>query len=274
MPIAAAVQMTSTEDAEANLRRAFGLLEEAVARGAEVVALPENFYYLQSDRKKPIPVLTVGSEPVRSLCAFAKENKIHLLAGTIPEEIHDSKKMYNTSMLIMPDGEITAAYRKIHLFDVNIPDGAVHEESKYIEPGNEVTVAETGLGKVGLTVCYDLRFPELYRRLALAGARVIFVPSAFTAHTGKDHWKVLLRARAIENQVFIVAPGQFGAHSGTRESYGHSMIVDPWGTVLAEAPDEECVVAAEVDFRRQDEVREQLPCLEHVRKEIFNLKDK
>lgn len=269
MFVFAAIQMTSGQDEAANLEKALRLLGEAAERGAALAALPENFYFMKGGGAEEPPAISIDSAPVAALRGLAVERGMFILAGTIPEKIEGSPKMRNTSLLIGKDGSILAAYRKIHLFDVNIPDGAVHRESDYIEPGGEATLVDTPLGVFGLTVCYDLRFPELYRRLVFSGARTVFVPAAFTAHTGEAHWETLLRARAIENQVFVVAPGQYGAHGGGRRTWGHSMIVDPWGVVLAEAPDEECVITAEIDYARLREVREQIPCLKHARDDLF-----
>ena len=182
-----------------------------------------------------------------------------------PERAALPGKVHNTLVALAPDGRLAARYRKIHLFDVDIPGGAQFQESATVAPGGDVVVLDTPVVKVGLSICYDLRFPELYRALERQGARVVVVPAAFTQHTGKDHWHALLRARAIENQVYVLAAGQFGQNADRRVTYGHSMIVDPWGTILAEAPDRECVIVAELDLAYQDKVRRELPCLAHRR---------
>jgi len=171
----------------------------------------------------------------------------------------------NSALLLDPEGKITARYRKLHLFDVDVPGGLQFRESESIEAGTDVVIAETPWGGLGMTICYDLRFPELYRAIAARGARLCAVPSAFTLETGKDHWHVLLRARAIENQLHVFAPAQFGHHGGKRQSYGHALIVDPWGAVLAECGDHEGFALATLDFDYQDRVRQSLPCLSHRR---------
>ncbi len=261
----AAIQLTSTEDWEGNLKRSEGLIAEAAGRGARIVALPENFAFLRSEGEAiPCPQSLEG-EFLSRMKALAIRHKIYLLAGSIPEAIPGENRIYNTSAFLNPSGDIIAVYRKIHLFDAKLEGRANFQESRFVKAGNEVTTGSTEFGTVGLSVCYDLRFPELYRSLTKAGARVIFVPSAFTEYTGKDHWKVLLQARAIENQVYIVAPAQFGQHNPKRRSYGKSMIVDPWGTALATAPDCEGVIFADLDFELQDRIRRELPALDHIR---------
>ena len=269
--VAAAVQMTSGESLEENLATVEKLVRRAHARGAALVALPENFALMaSSEREKFAHAEAIDSTgqvgPVLSrLANLCRELGIHLIAGGMPERGPDAAHVYNTCVLLGPDGAIRAAYRKIHLFDVAIPDGAVYRESATVSPGAAPVIAETPWGKLGLSVCYDLRFPELYRALSLAGARILVVPAAFTQHTGKDHWHVLLRARAIENQCFVIAPGQYGRHSEKRVTYGHSLIVDPWGTVLAEAGDGEGLAVAELDFDQLERVRREVPCLGHRR---------
>jgi len=182
--------------------------------------------------------------------------------------VEGDDKLRNTSVLVGPDGELHATYNKLHLFDVEV-EGTVYRESDAEAPGDEEVVADAGGLRIGMAVCYDLRFPELFRIMALRGARAISLPSAFTVPTGRAHWEVLVRARAIENQVFMIAAGQIGKHPPHHESYGHSMIVDPWGVVLAEAPDEECFVAADLDLEAQEQVREKLPSLAHRRPEAY-----
>jgi predicted amidohydrolase len=209
-----------------------------------------------------------GAEPVdgptiSALRDVARRREIQIVAGSIAERIDVLGKTGNTCVLIGSDGEITAVYRKIHLFDVDIPDGARYAESKTVEPGGEVVCAPTPLGRLGLTVCYDLRFPELYRQLSTLGADILSIPSAFTLFTGKDHWEVLLRARAIENLAYVLAPAQVGRHSPTRVTFGNAMIVDPWGVVLARCPDTEGVCVAPVRRDRLAQVRRELPSLEH-----------
>jgi predicted amidohydrolase len=264
---AAAVQLNSTGDKDRNLAAAERLVRAAAADGAELVALPEKWNLLAAGEE-----LLAGAEPLdgpslAAARAWAAELCIHLLAGSIAEQ--GGEKAWNTSVLIGPDGEDIAAYRKVHMFDVDA-GGVAYRESEHEQPGSEAVTASLGELTAGLTVCYDLRFPELFRILALRGARLITVPSAFTLATGRDHWEVLLRARAIEDQVFLLAPDQVGRADPHFESFGHSAIVDPWGTVLAIAPEGECFVAADLDFAAQDEVRESLPSLANRRPAAYS----
>ena len=265
---AAAIQLNSTGDKARNVATAERLVRAAAAEGAELVVLPEKWNLLGE-----AAVLLQGAEPldgptISAARSWARELGIHLVAGSISERGDDPDKSFNTSTLIGPDGELEARYRKIHMFDVDV-GGVAYRESEHEEPGEEIVTAELGgaLGGVtlGMSVCYDLRFPELYRILAVRGARVITVPSAFTLETGRDHWDVLLRARAIENQAFVVAPNQIGEAPPHYRSYGRSAILDPWGVVLAQAPDEECFIAADLDLERQDRVRSTLPSLANRR---------
>jgi predicted amidohydrolase len=264
---AAAVQLNSTDDRTRNLATAERLVRDAAADGATFVALPEKWNLLAGGEQ-----LLAGAEPLDgpSLAAardWARELGIHLLAGSI--SARGDERAQNTSVLIGPDGADLAVYRKIHMFDVDV-GGVAYRESQFEDPGAEIVTAPLGEADLGLTVCYDLRFPELYRILALHGVRVISVPSAFTTPTGRDHWEVLLRARAIENQVFLIAPNQIGQAPPHYDSFGHSAIVDPWGRVLETAPDEECFIAADLDLAAQDEVRESLPSLANRRPEAYS----
>jgi predicted amidohydrolase len=263
--LAAACQMTSTADVERNLETAERLVGAAAARGAAFVGLPENFAFLRSEGE-PVPdAQTLDGPWVQRMVELVRRHGLTLLLGSLPEVIPGDRRIHNTSLLLGPDGRTLAVYRKIHLFDIDLP-GLTHlKESRAVAPGAEVVVAETALGPVGLSICYDLRFPELYRRLTRQGARVLLVPSAFTERTGKDHWEVLLRARAIENLAWVVAPAQTGVHGPGRASHGHAMIVDPWGTVVAQAPDGEGLALAELDFSLQDRLRRELPALDHTR---------
>ncbi len=260
--LAAAVQMLASSDKEANLREAETRLRHAQALGAKLVVLPEVFNWRgplkQMTAAEPIP------GPTSNLMAnLARELGIYLLAGSILEFVADGNKAYNTSLFFNPQGALLAKYRKIHLFDVDVTDGVAVLESEARLAGGEVVVAETEFCPVGLTICYDLRFPELYRRLVERGAQIIFVPSAFTSFTGQAHWEPLLRARAIENQVYIIAPDQVGHTPNSIPSYGHSMIVDPWGRILAEASDGPDVICAEIDLAYLAKVRSELPALSH-----------
>jgi deaminated glutathione amidase len=258
---AAAVQLNSTEDKERNLAVAERLTRAAAADGAELVVLPEKFNVLGTHEHYRRGAEPLDGPTVRWASGLAAELGIDLVAGSIVELREGRDKLSNTCVHVGPDGEAKAVYRKIHMFDV-VVGGVEYRESESEEPGEEIVVSETADGlSLGLTVCYDLRFPELYRILAVRGARVITVPSAFTKVTGRAHWEVLLRARAIENQAFVVAADQVGVHPENKESFGGSMIVDPWGVVLARAPDEPCFICADLDLGRQDEVRETLPSL-------------
>jgi predicted amidohydrolase len=264
----AAVQLNSNGEKERNLAAAERLVRAAAADGAELVSLPEKWNLLAGGEE-----LAAGAEPLDgpSLSAargWARELGIHLLAGSISERGEEGQKASNTSVLIGPAGDDLAVYRKIHMFDVDA-GGVSYRESEHERAGHEPVTAAAGDLTVGMTVCYDLRFPELFRILALRGARLIAVPSAFTLATGRDHWEVLLRARAIEDQVFVLAPNQVGEAPPHYSSFGRSMIVDPWGVVLATAPDEECFVAADLDFEAQERIRESLPSLANRRPDAY-----
>jgi len=265
---AAALQLNSTDDYDRNLEVAERLVRAAAGDGAELVVLPEKWTVLGPSealraRAEPLdgPALTAAS-------GWARELGLFLVAGSIPELVPGQEKLANTSVMFGPDGDRRAVYRKIHMFDVRVGD-VTYEESADERPGDEIVIGDAGDVPVGLTICYDLRFPELYRILALRGARVITVPSAFTERTGRDHWEVLIRARAIEDQVFIVAAGQVGSAPPHYRSYGRSMIVDPWGVVLAQAADTECFVSADLDFASQAETRDSLPSLRNRRPEAY-----
>jgi predicted amidohydrolase len=262
----AAVQMTSTDDVAANLRSAGALVAEAAGAGAELVGLPENFAYLRREGL-PIPCAQgLDGEIVGFLRETARRHGLWLLGGSFPEAA-DAGRVFNTSLLLSPEGAIEAVYRKIHLFDVDLrpQGGAEFRESARIAPGQEIVVGKTPFGGIGLSICYDLRFPELYRAQAERGVRLLAVPAAFAVETGRDHWEVLLRARAIENQAFVLAPAQCGRHSPERASYGRSLVVDPWGLVLARAPDRPCAIVADCDLAAQDALRGALPVLTHRR---------
>ena len=264
----AAVQLNSTDEKDRNLEVAERLVRDAAAAGAELIGLPEKWPVLGGT-----DALRGGAEPLdgptlSTVGNWARELGVHILAGSISELDPAREKLLNTSTLIDRDGEIVAAYRKIHMFDVDV-GGVTYRESAHEDPGDEVVLADAGGVAVGLTVCYDLPFPELYRALAVRGAKLITVPAAFTLQTGRDHWEVLLRARAIENQLFVLAPGQIGKAPPHYESYGRSAIVDPWGVVLASAPDEECFVVADLDLDALEKIRARLPALAHRRPEVY-----
>jgi predicted amidohydrolase len=265
---AASVQLNATEDTARNRERADRLTREAAAGGAELVLLPEKWTVLGTEEQ-----LRAGAEPHDGPTqawarATARELSVDLVAGSFVERTPDGRH-HNTCLHVGPDGELQAVYRKLHLFDVEVA-GTVYRESDLEDPGEEIVVSRTAAGvELGLSVCYDLRFPELYRILALRGARVLLVPSAFTLATTRDHWEVLLRARAIEDQAYVVAANQIGVSGAGTHSGGRSLIVDPWGIVLAQAPDDEAVIVADLDLARVDEVRSRLPSLANRRAEAY-----
>ncbi len=261
--LAAAVQMTSTADKAKNLDLAERLVGDACARGARLVGLPENFTFMGPDADKPKIAEPLDGPTLARMADLAKRKRIYLLAGSVLESGAPGGRFYNTSVLFSPEGKQLAVYRKMHLFDVKIPDGATYQESAAVAPGQDVVVTKTELATLGLSICYDLRFPELFRRMSKAGAELLFVPAAFTYMTGKDHWEVLLRARAIENLSFVIAPAQVGQHAERRQTWGHAMIISPWGQILAQVPEGEGVAVAEIDLSQQAKVRRELPALSH-----------
>jgi predicted amidohydrolase len=272
--LVAALQMNSTDDKAKNLATAGRLIAEAADGGAHLAVLPEMFNNLGSGS-----ALRSGAETFDGpTTTFAREeaarHRVWLIAGSFIERLDDDHRL-NTSVVVSPDGEIVAVYRKVHLFDVDVP-GAVFRESATFDAGDDLVVTHIdGIGGVGLSICYDLRFPELYRILALRGAGLVVVPAAFTARTGPAHWEVLLRARAIEDQLYVVAAGQIGSSGEHRAWHGHSMVIDPWGTVIAQAPESatEAVVLADVDAAERDRVRQILPSLANRRPSVYRWPD-
>jgi predicted amidohydrolase len=265
----AAIQLNANEDTDRNLATADRLVRQAAGQGAELVALPEKWTVLGKREHMEAGAQTLEGPAVGWARGVARELGIDLLAGSMYERVQGREKGANTSIHVGPDGELKAVYRKIHLFDVEI-DGAVYAESSAEEPGDEILVSDlAGGARLGLSVCYDLRFPELYRILAIRGAEIITVPSAFTLPTTRDHWEVLVRARAIENQCFVIAPNQIGRHPGNLRSGGRSLIVDPWGLVLACAPDVETAIVADLDFTTLQDVRRRLPSVARRRPETY-----
>jgi len=262
----AAIQMTSGPDVAANLGQARELLEEAAARGAGLVALPENFSFMGlKDADKRTVAEADGAGQVQAfLAATARRLRLWIVGGTVPLVAGADGRVAAASLVYNSDGERVARYDKIHLFDVDVPGRAEsYRESLHVAPGSTATVLDTPVGRLGLSVCYDVRFPELYRHLSAAGAQILAVPSAFTGPTGRAHWETLLRARAIENLCYVVAPAQSGFHPSGRETYGDSMIVDYWGRVLQRVPRGRGCAVAEVDLALQAGVRETFPALGH-----------
>ena len=265
----ATVQLTSTHDKDANLERADALTRRAAAAGAELVVLPEKWNVLGDPEAIHAGAERLDGPALSWARATARELGIELVAGSIAESVESQDKGANASVHVGRDGHDRAIYRKIHMFDVEV-GGRHYEESAIETPGDEIVVTHTEDGvPLGMSVCYDLRFPELYRVLAVRGARVLLVPSAFTLATTRDHWELLLRARAIENQAFVVAPNQIGEHAPGYRSGGRSMVVDPWGLVLATAADEETIAVADLSLERQDDIRRRLPALANRRPEAY-----
>jgi deaminated glutathione amidase len=267
--LAAAVQLNSTADRDRNLASADRLTRAAAAAGAQLVVLPEKWPCLGTPEQTAAGAEPFDGPTLAWARATARELGIDLVAGSFAERVEDRDRGSNTSVHVGPDGEVAAAYRKLHMFDVEV-GGRTYRESEHEAPGDEVVLSTTAGGvELGLSVCYDLRFPELYRILAVRGARVLIVPAAFTLATTREHWEVLLRARAIEDQCFVVAANQIGEHAPGIRSGGRSMIVDPWGVVLAQAPDTETFALAELDLERQAEIRRTLPSLAHRRPRAY-----
>lgn len=263
------VQMDSKPDKAANLRKARELVQEAVGKGASLLGLPEYFNYIGPAQEESAEAETVPGPTTRMLSSLAKEHGIWLHGGSLLEKVSGRKRMYNTTVVFDPNGEIVARYRKIHLFDIEIKDGPTFTESDSKASGDEIVLFKLGEVKVGLTICYDMRFPELYRILTLRGARIIMTPSAYTYFTGKDHWEPVLRTRAIENQTYIVAPAQVGTKPGF-QTYGHSLVIDPWGNIIAEAEDRETVLVADLDMDYLERIRKEIPCLNNRRPLIYD----
>jgi predicted amidohydrolase len=266
--IAAVIQLNSQEIVERNLSRARELAGAAAARGAKLLVLPENFAFMgpESDKRRLAETIGDAAAPIqRALADIARSTETVVVAGGMPTKAADPARPYNTTLVVDADGAVSASYHKLHLFDVDVDDGASYRESRATTAGDEVVVTNVLGFAVGLSICYDLRFPELYRRMAAEGAECFVVPSAFTLTTGRDHWHPLLRARAIESQCYVLAAAQWGRHPGERVTFGHALIADPWGTVVAECPDGEGFALAELDRARLSCVRRALPCRDHRR---------
>ena len=264
MHLVACLQMRSGPEITENLAQVEVGMERAARYGVKLLTTPENTTFLgPSDQKVALSEALDGSTH-RRLADLARLHRMYLLVGSVAERF-DATHCYNTSLFFSPEGDLLAYYRKIHLFDIDIPGGPRFQESATIRPGNEVVVVPTALGRIGLSICYDLRFPLLYQKLVEKGAEILMVPSAFTLQTGKDHWHPLLRARAIESQCYLLAPAQEGPHDsgGLRHSYGHSLILDPWGTVLAECGEGPGLCLAEIDLARLQKIRRAIPVRQH-----------
>lgn len=262
--LAAAIQMNSLPDLRHNLIQAEDLIDLAVQQGAELVCLPENFSFLGDEAAKIAQAETIAQESEKFLKTMAQRYQIMLLGGGFPVPTA-AGKVHNTALLVGATGEELARYEKVHLFDVNLPDGNTYQESETVLAGLHLPpiYPSKELGHLGLSVCYDVRFPELYRHLSQMGAEVLVIPAAFTAYTGKDHWQVLLQARAIENTCYVIAPAQTGRHNSLRQSHGHALVIDPWGMILADAGDKPGVAVASIEPTRLEQVRRQMPSLQH-----------
>ena len=266
------IQMDSQDEKEKNMRKAADLLKEAVSKGARLVGFPENFNFIGEEKDEIKQGETIPGPTTVQLAAWARKYEIWLHGGSILEKVDGREKLFSTTVLLDPRGEIIGRYRKIHLFDVDIAGGPAATESQIRDPGNEIVTCPTGIGIVGLTICYDLRFCEIYRILALRGAQIVFIPSMFTQFTGRDHWEPLLKARAIENQFFVLAPAQIGKKPHY-PCHGHSMIVDPWGAILGAARGGETVVVTDLDLTNMEHIRQQLPSLKNRRPAVYQWPD-
>lgn len=270
----ALIQTNAGTNKEENVKTAQKYVEEAARTGAKLVALPENFHIRGSETQNQLKLDAAEEIPgslSNRLATLAQRFEIYLLAGSFGERAERSDKIYNTSLLFDPRGELIAKYRKIHLFDVTVDQHVIAKESSRVQPGASIVTANTTFGRVGLSICYDLRFPELYRAHALEGAIMSFVPANFTLFTGKDHWEPLLRARAIENGMYMLAPAQIGQVPDGHQTYGRSMIVDPWGTVIACSPDREGITCATLDLDAVSQVRAKIPSLKHRQPQVYDL---
>lgn len=268
MPIVAAIQMCSVPEVAANCAAAERLIAAAAAAGAELVALPENWFQMgHADTDKLALAEAEGHGPLQDfLAAQARRHGVWVLGGTLPLHGEEPGRVCAASLLFDARGHIGARYDKVHLFDVDVDDATgAYRESATVEPGERIVVADTPCGRLGFSVCYDLRFPELFRAMSAAGAELFVVPAAFTAVTGRAHWEVLLRARAIENLAWVLAPAQCGTHPGGRETHGDSLVVEPWGEVIARRASGEGIVLAEIDLERGRRLRAEFPCLDHRR---------
>ncbi len=269
----AVIQMNSLNNKRENIKKAEDLLSRAVNSGAKFILLPENFSFIGDNEKDKLSIAETlnKGESINFLRHASKKHKVWVAGGTIPLKTKDPKKVTNTLLLYNDQGKKVGRYDKIHLFDVNISDNESYSESNVIKEGSKPVTVKTPLGCLGLTICYDLRFPELYRKLTHMGAEIFLVPSAFTYTTGNAHWEILLRARAIENQAYVVAAAQVGEHPGDRRTFGHSMIIDPWGQVLSEVDKGDGIAVADIDLTKVYEIRKKMPCLPQRRMEVATI---
>ncbi|MBF0125183.1 MAG: carbon-nitrogen hydrolase family protein [Magnetococcales bacterium] len=262
--LAAAIQMNSGPDRDHNLEVADRLMRDAVHRGAQLLSLPETFsFFGRTEEEKQIHREKIDGPTVTFLQSFAKQHGVWIIGGSVCLIANGDNKVTNSSLFIGDDGTIRARYDKIHLFDAVLGNREPYRESDVVHPGRDPVVVDSPFGVIGLSICYDLRFPELYRHLSAMKAVILAIPSSFTHTTGKDHWELLVRVRAVENFCFVLAPNQWGTHPGGRRTYGHSMIVEPWGTVSAQCPEGEGVALAELDLSRVVRCRDMIPCLSH-----------
>ena len=269
--LAAAIQLTSSGDIDVNLAAAEEQIDLAVRRGVDLIGLPENFAFMGDDARRLELAPALAERCREFLVTMAQRYQVVVLGGGYPVPVGDGQHTYNRAELVDRDGQVLASYDKTHLFDVDLPDGDTYRESATVTPGDALppVVEIPGLCKVGLSICYDVRFPELYRHLVGAGAELLMIPAAFTAFTGKDHWQVLLQARAIENTAYVLAPAQTGLHDGRRQTHGHALVIDPWGTVLADAGVQPGAAIAPVDVSHLGRIRDQMPSLRHRRPALF-----
>lgn len=258
----ALVQMTSGADVEKNIEISINYIKEAAKNQAALIAFPECFYFMGPQKMQPEVAETLDGKLVEKFSALAKEHNISILMGSIYEKIENDDRLHNCSILIDNQGKVISSYRKSHLFDLNLEE-IVIKESDTIKAGKEIAVIEHEIGKIGLSICYDLRFPQLFQNMTRAGAEIIFIPAAFALQTGKDHWLPLLRARAIENQVYVAAPAQIGRHSSKRISFGSTVLIDPWGTVVSCASEKTGVIYGEIDIEYLNKIRREMPVLQH-----------
>ena len=269
--LAAAIQLTSSGDIDANLAATEEQIDLAVRRGVDLIGLPENFALMGDDDRRLELAPALAERCREFLVTMARRYQVVVLGGGYPVPVGDGQHTYNRAELVDRDGQVLASYDKTHLFDVDLPDGDTYRESATVTPGDALppVVDVPGLCKVGLSICYDVRFPELYRHLVGAGAELLMIPAAFTAFTGKDHWQVLLQARAIENTAYVLAAAQTGLHDGRRQTHGHALVIDPWGTVLADAGVQPGAAIAPVDVSHLGRIRDQMPSLRHRRPALF-----